>query len=265
MPGAEHDVDDVRRGRGPRRTDASASAPRFASLSTSTCTPEPARRAHAGACTPAQPGRITAEPILPLRRSIGPGRRDADADDLRVVHAGLRLERVEQLDREVDRVRRGVVDVDVAPVLRENGRGEIGQSDPNLVVVEVDAGGHTGGRVEPEEHRRAARAPPAARRRRRPRRRGPAPGARRRGCRPSSARGPSAAPGRCGSRSRAGAARRRRASGCAREVTPWIRRRGGAPRRARPSRIAGALSRGWTNSERPRGELPQGARRARTV
>ena len=49
-----------------------------------------------------------------------------------------------------------MVDVDVAPVLREDGRGEIGQSDTNLVVVEVDADGHARGRVEPEVHRRAA-------------------------------------------------------------------------------------------------------------
>ena len=43
-----------------------------------------------------------------------PGERDPDADDLRVVHPGFRLERVEELHGEVDRVRGGVVDVDVA-------------------------------------------------------------------------------------------------------------------------------------------------------
>jgi len=67
------------------------------------------------------------------------------------------LKRPHHPDGELDRLRRRVVDVDLAAILAEHGRRQIAERDPDLVVVEVDADRDAGGGVEPEQHRRAPR------------------------------------------------------------------------------------------------------------
>ena len=87
-----------------------------------------------------------------------PRQAHAGADQLGLVDTCRDAERFDDLDGRVDRVRRRVVDVDFRAVLAENGRREVGQRDPDAVVVEVDADGDSGGAVEAQEGGR----PPAA-------------------------------------------------------------------------------------------------------
>ena len=86
----------------------------------------------------------------PVDRS---GETDACADDPGLVHSRRTPERVHHRDGRVDRVRRRVVDVDVAAILAEDGRGEIRERDPDLVVVEVDSDGDARRGVQPQKDR----------------------------------------------------------------------------------------------------------------
>ena len=141
----------------PAPNDASASAPRFASLSTSTCTLEPPRQLalslHAG---PAGQDHRGAD----LARCAGRSGRGAPTPAPTICESSTPASRPEQ--RRAARPRASIASAAAwstsmsRAVLGEDGRGEVGQRDTDIVVVEVDADGDAGGRVEPEEHRRAA-------------------------------------------------------------------------------------------------------------
>ena len=141
----------------PAPNDASASAPRFASLSTSTWSPsrcdELARRG-----IPAQPGRIIEEPTLPVRRSIGPGRptpapRSCASSTPAAARSASTISTAASMASAPSGRRRSR-----AQSSAQDRRGEVGERDADAIVVEVDADGDAGGAGRAGEDGRAAAA-----------------------------------------------------------------------------------------------------------
>ena len=134
-PRADHHVDDVLQARARRRT-----TPRRARPGSRRCRP---RRA-GSAAAPAPPGlepRPAGQDHLgagPARAAVDRAREpDARADDLGARPRPLPRRSSRTISTaSVDRVDRGVVDVDLGAQLAEHRRGEVGESDPDLVVVE---------------------------------------------------------------------------------------------------------------------------------
>ncbi len=103
---------------------------------------------------------------MPLSTSIGPGQRDAGAEDAIALDAGGRDDLVGELDGDVERALGGAVDVERADALGEDRAREVGDRDVDVLVAEVDAEHEAGGAVERQQRRRAAllgRAGPGAR------------------------------------------------------------------------------------------------------
>ena len=136
---------------------ASASPPRFASLSTKTGRPMRAARLSATS-TPSQPRRRPGVDTMPVRGSIGRGQRESDGED--VAHrAAEGLHHVAEQDGEP--VELGVVAVvegERERALRDDRAGRVGDRDVQLARAEVDAGDEAELARERDEGRPAAAA-----------------------------------------------------------------------------------------------------------
>ncbi len=151
---------------------SSARAPRLASFSTTT-------------------GRL--EPGAGLRRGVdsGPARQDRRvpdgaghaidrrrqphdrSDHPAALDPGLPEHLVDELGRLGEAFARGLIDVELAPALGEDGVGEVGYCDPQVAVAEVDGERQAGGGVEGDHDAGAARRGPRHPAGRPARRRGP--------------------------------------------------------------------------------------------
>ena len=113
------------------------------------------RRSSSAAATPTQPGRIADEPITPSAWSIGPGSPSPAPMTRERVDAGLGEHLLDELERDVEALVRGVVGVERDGALGEDRRGQVGDRDAQVAVAEVDAERGAGGGVEREQDRRA--------------------------------------------------------------------------------------------------------------
>ena len=93
---------------------------------------------------------------MPVARLIGPGRPIPTPMTPSRSTVRLLEDLVDQLRRRVEPLLRRVVDVELAPGLRQHLVGEIGDRHPKVGVAEVDADGEARGRIEGEQHGRPA-------------------------------------------------------------------------------------------------------------
>jgi hypothetical protein len=111
------------------------------------------------------PGGVDADPSGEDRRGLDGARgpvdrgRQAHPDADHAVAIDLRLgeDVVDERGGGVKAFVRGVIDVELAPGLRENGVGQVRDGDPQVAVAEVDSDGEARLAVERDHHRRTPR------------------------------------------------------------------------------------------------------------